>query len=264
MPLVLVITSAANEKVKFARSLARKKERVVAQQFLVEGARLVSEAQRAGAQPALVFFERAAFQNDARLRSLIAAWEKERREVYEVNAQVLRALSDTETPQGIAAVFPLPTPPSPPPHPPLTLILDRVRDPGNVGTILRTAWAANVAFVLLAPETADAFNPKVVRAAMGAHFHLPIAHASWNEIAAQLKNIPRVYLSDAASEMSYMRADWSAPCALIVGGEAEGASDDARNIATATISIAMPGSAESLNAAVAAGILLFEAVRPRT
>lgn len=255
-----MITSASNEKIKFARSLARKKERVAAQQFLLEGTRLIQEAQRAGANPALVFYERSAFQNDARLRSMIVAWERAKREVYEVSVQVLRALSDTETPQGIAAVFSLPKI-SPSPNPQLTLILDRVRDPGNVGTMLRTAWAANVNSVLLAPETADAFNPKVVRAAMGAHFHLPIASASWDEIAEQLQNVSHVYLSDAASEISYTRADWSPPCALIVGGEAQGASADARKLATATISIPMPGSAESLNAAVAAGILLFEAVR---
>ncbi len=259
-----MISSAANEKIKFAKSLARKKERVAAQQFLLEGTRLLQEAVHAGGQPTLVFYERAAFQNDARLRSLIVTWEKEKRqacEVYEVNAHVMRALSDTETPQGIAAVFPLPKI-SPPPTPRLTLILDRVRDPGNVGTMLRTAWAANVDSVLLAPETADAFNPKVVRAAMGAHFYLSITSASWNEIAQHLNNVPRVYLSDAASEISYTRADWSAPCALIVGGEAEGVSDDARKIATASISIPMPGKAESLNAAVATGILLFEAVKP--
>ncbi len=257
-----MITSASNEKIKFARSLARHKERTAAQQFFIEGVRLVAEADRAGFKPALVFFERAAFQTDARVRSLIVAWEKEKRQVLEVNAQTMRALSDTETPQGIAAVFPLPKL-SPPPNARLTLILDRVRDPGNMGTILRTAWAANVDSVLLAPETVDAFNPKVVRAAMGAQFHMPIAAASWADIAAQVENIPRVYLSDAASEFSYTDADWSTPCALIVGGEAEGASDDARKIATAAVSIPMPGNAESLNAAVATGILLFEAIRKR-
>lgn len=257
----ILITSPSNEKIKFARALAHKKERAAAQQFLIEGTRLIHEAVRAGEKPALVFYERATFQNDARSRALIVAWEKEKRQVYEVNAQVMRALSDTETPQGIAAVFPLPTPPSPPPTPPLTFILDRVRDPGNVGTMLRTAWAANVSRVLLAPETTDAFNPKVVRAAMGAHFYLPIVSVSWDEIKEQLKNVPRIYVSDAASEMAYTRADWSTPLALIVGGEAEGVSDDARKIATAKISIPMPGSAESLNAAVAAGILLFEVIR---
>lgn len=255
-----MITSPSNEKIKFARSLARKKERSAAQQFLLEGTRLVAEAHSAGAHPALVLYERAAFQSDMRLRALVVAWEKEKREVHEVNAQVMRAVTETETPQGIAAVFPLPKI-APPSHPPLTLILDRVRDPGNVGTILRTAWAANVACVLLAPETADAFNPKVVRAAAGAHFHLPIRAAAWEEIALELQDTLRIYLSDAASEMPYTRADWSPPCALIVGGEAEGASEAARKLATATIAIPMPGKAESLNAAVAAGILLFEAVR---
>jgi RNA methyltransferase, TrmH family len=255
-----MITSPTNEKVKFAHSLARKKERVAAKQFLIEGTRLVQEATRAGAHPAVAFYERAAFNSDPRLRALVVAWEREKREVYEVNAQVMRALSDTETPQGIAAVFPLPTITLPAP-PRLTLILDRVRDPGNVGTMLRTAWAANVDAVLLAPETADAFNPKVVRAAMGAHFYVPIMAASWDEIATQLKGVARIYISDAASSTSFARADWSFPCALIVGGEAEGVSAEARTLATAALSIPMPGNADSLNAAVAAGILLFEAVR---
>lgn len=255
-----MITSPTNEKVKFAHSLARKKERVAAKQFLIEGTRLVQQAVKAGARPAVAFYERAAFNSDPRLRALVVAWEREKREVYEVNAQVMRALSDTETPQGIAAVFPQPnlTPPTPPR---LTLILDRVRDPGNVGTMLRTAWAAKVDSVLLAPETADAFNPKVVRSAMGAHFYVPIAAASWEEIAVSLNGVPRIYISDAASATSFTRADWSFPCALIVGGEAEGVSAEARTLATAALSIPMPGNADSLNAAVAAGILLFEAVR---
>lgn len=259
--LFFMITSPSNEKIKYARSLLRKKERAAAQQFLIEGTRLIQEAVRAGNQPTLVLYERAAFQSDARLRSMLVAWEKEKREVYEVNAQVMRALSDTETPQGIAAVFPLPnlTVPS---QSRLTLVLDRVRDPGNVGTILRTAWAAKVDSILLAPETVDALNPKVVRAAMGAHFYVPVVSASWQEITQQLQGVPRIYLSAAGSETIYTHADWSAPSALIVGGEAEGASETARLLATKTISIPMPGDADSLNAAVATGILLFEAIRP--
>lgn len=256
-----MITSVSNDKVKFAHSLTRKKERVAARQFLIEGTRLVQEAARVGSVPALVFFERAAFRADTRLRSLIAAWEREKREVYEVTAQVMRALSDTETPPGIAAVFPLPHI-APPSAPALTLIVDRVRDPGNVGTILRTAWAARVESVLLAPETTDAFNPKVVRGAMGAHFHLSLESLAWDEITARLQSVPRVYLSDSAGQTPYFQADWSPPCALIVGGEAEGASDHARKLATAALSIPMPGNADSLNAAIAAAILLFESLRP--
>ena len=227
---------------------------------MLEGARLIAEALRAQLPPAMVFYERAAFDTDANLRALVVAMQKQTRQVYEINAQVMRALADTETPQGIAAVFPMPQIPLPP-QPQLLLILDRIRDPGNLGTMLRTAWAANVSAVLLAPETADAFNPKVVRAGMGAHFHLPLQTASWDEIAARVQDMPRVYLGDASGQTPYTRADWSPPLALIVSNEAEGACADARRIATRVIWIPMPGTAESLNAAVAAGILLFEAIR---
>jgi RNA methyltransferase, TrmH family len=255
-----LITSVSNDKIKFARSLARAKERETAQQFLIEGTRLIQEAKRAGMNPALAFYERSALQHDGRVRQLVVGLQAQMREVFEVSATVMRALSDTESPQGIAAVFHLPrvTPPS---KLRLVLILDGMRDPGNLGTMLRTAWAANVDAVYLAPETVDAFNPKVVRAAMGAHFHVPLLSASWDEIRDRLESIPRIYLSDAQGEIPYTRADWSPPCALIVGGEARGAGEQARQIATATISIPMPGKAESLNAAVAAGVLLFEALK---
>lgn len=255
-----MITSVSNEKIKFARSLSRKKERIAAGQLLVEGTRLIEEAARAGYTPALVFYERAAFQRDARLRQLIVGWGKDKRELYEVSSEVMRALTETETPQGIAAVLPLPNL-AMPARTRLALILDRVRDPGNLGTILRTSWAAGVDAISLAPETADPLNPKVVRGGMGAHFHLPIATLSWEEIAAHLQNMPRIYLADAQGDLKYSDADWTPPLALIVGGETEGVSENARRIATASISIPMPGHAESLNAAVAAGILLFEAVR---
>lgn len=257
-----LITSVSNDKVKYARSLARKKERVAAEQFLVEGARLLEEASRVGIVPTLVFFERAAINSNARVRQLVIALQKQTREVHEVSATVMRALSDTETQQGIAAVLPLPKLPAKP-DPQFTLVLDRVRDPGNLGTILRTAWAASVDSVLLAPETADPFNPKVVRAAVGAHFNVPIVVATWQEIEERLGNV-RVYLADAQGELPYTQADWSPPCALIIGGEAEGVGDEARLIAADKISIPMPGNAESLNAAVAAAILMFEARRDKS
>ena len=228
--------------------------------ILLEGTRLIEEAVNARLVPAMVFYERAAFDRDAHVRALIVALQKQTREVFEVTAQVMHALADTESPQGLAAVFP-PPPLTPPSTLALVLILDRIRDPGNLGTILRTAWAANVSAVFLAPETADPFNPKVVRAGMGAHFHVPLVTASWAEIAAQVQGIERIYLSDASGSVNYARSDWSPPVALIVSHEAEGASAEARRLATQTLAIPMPGSAESLNAAVAAGILLFQAIR---
>lgn len=257
-----VITSVSNEKIKFARGLARKKERAAARQCLIEGTRLIQEAVRAGITPALVFYERSALNRDARLRQLVAALEKQPGTVYEVSASVLRALADTETPQGICAVIPLPAIPLPA-APRLALILDGIRDPGNLGTILRTAWAAGVGAVLLAPDTADPFNPKALRAAMGAHFSVPLLTATWDEIAPRVANMPRIYLASAQGEVPYTRADWTPPTALIIGGEAQGTSPAARQLATTSVSIPMPGRAESLNAAVAAGILLLEAVRER-
>lgn len=96
---------------------------------------------------------------------------------------------------------------------------------------------------------------------MGAHFHLALVPASWDEIAERLQNTSRIYLSDAAGELVYTRADWAPPVALIVSNEAEGASAAARQLATATLQIPMRGAVDSLNAAVAAGILLYEFLR---
>jgi RNA methyltransferase, TrmH family len=149
------------------------------------------------------------------------------------------------------------------PHPGLLLVLDAIRDPGNLGTILRSAWAVGVDVVLCAPGTADAYNPKVVRAAMGAHFRVPLRVVqTWEEIEHAVRGIPRIYLADADGESVYTEADWSRPVALIIGGEAEGASAAARRTATARVRIPMRGGAESLNAAMAATVLLFQAAKP--
>jgi TrmH family RNA methyltransferase len=135
-----------------------------------------------------------------------------------------------------------------------------VRDPGNLGTILRSAEAAGVGQVILAPGTVDLYNPKAVRGAMGAHFRLPVAGLDWPAIAGRLAG-RAVWLADAAGETPYDQVDWAVPSALIVGGEAAGAGDQAAALATGRVSIPMAGGAESLNAAMAATVILFEAAR---
>ena len=117
--------------------------------------------------------------------------------------------------------------------------------------------------IFFAPGTADPYNDKVVRAAMGAHFRVPLRVARWEDLEGALRGISRVYLADARGEVEYTHADWSPPVALIVGGEAEGASDAAKKIATARVNIPMRGGVESLNAAMAATVLLFQAARNR-
>jgi TrmH family RNA methyltransferase len=139
-----------------------------------------------------------------------------------------------------------------------------VSDPGNAGTLLRSAAAAGVADVLWGPETVDAFAPKVVRAGAGAHFQLRLTTgASWREIGAALPAGGSIFLAEAHAAQLYWEVDWTQPAALIVSNEAHGASAGARALATGTIAIPMASGVESLNAGVAGSIVLFEALRQR-
>ena len=254
-----MITSLSNPKVKHIRALARKKERYAAQQFVVEGVRLIEEALDARVAPSLVLYT-ANVEDDTRSRALLARLHAVTPEFFAVNDAVMKEITSTEMPQGIVVVVPFVELPLPA-QPQFVLILDAVRDPGNVGTILRSARAAGVDAIFCTHGTADPYNDKVVRAAMGAHFAVPLRVASWEMIAGALRDVPRIYLADARGEVVYARADWTRPVALIVGGEAEGASDDAKKIATARVAIPMRGGAESLNAAMAATVLLFQIAR---
>ncbi len=250
-----MITSVANPQVKLVRSLARRRARYAARQFVIEGVRSIEEALGAGISPALAFYV-ARVDSDPRARALVDNLRTRAGALLEVSEPVMQALSNTETPSGLLAVLPFVELPLPQ-NPGFVLILDSVREPGNLGTILRSAWAAGVDLVWCAPGTADPYNDKVVRAAMGAHFHVPLRLAAWEQIHSAVQPIPRVYLADARGESIYSQVDWSHPVALIIGGEAEGATAAARQIATARVRIPMRVGAESLNAAMAATVLLF-------
>jgi len=253
-----MITSNQNPKLKLVRALlGRPKERREANAFLIEGVRLIEEAVTAGWQFQFVLFSDGLSE---RGQDLIKVLTAHRVDVEEVAGDLLQKVGETETPQGILAVLEftdLPIPDS------LNFILipDQIRDPGNLGTLLRTASAAGVQAVFLPPETTDAFAPKVVRSGMGAHFRLPIHSLTWDEIEAQTNGLD-VYLADMDGK-SCWESDLRTPLALIVGGEAEGASEEARKFAMHKISIPMAGNVESLNAGVAGSVLMFEVVRQR-
>jgi TrmH family RNA methyltransferase len=254
-----MITSAQNPKLKLARALmGRPKERRLARAFVAEGVRLVEEALITEWPFQFVLHtDQLSERGDAVIETLT----RKGIECEETTSPLLDALSDTGNTQGILAVLDLP---AAAPHPsPLKFVLipDQIRDPGNLGTLLRSAAAAGVQTVMLPPETTDAFAPKVVRAGMGAHFRLPIHALSWNEIRILCTGL-QIFLADMEGT-SCWESDLRAPLALIVGGEAEGASVPARALATKVISIPMPGESESLNAGAAGAILLFEVVRPR-
>jgi TrmH family RNA methyltransferase len=193
-------------------------------------------------------------------RELVKKLETHGCEVEQVAEALLDAISRTETSQGLLAVLdysplPLPQPLN------FALIADSIRDPGNLGTLLRTAAAAGVQAVFLPPETTEAFAPKVVRAGMGAHFHLPIFNFRWDELRIATKAL-KVFLADMQG-IPCWQTNFCQPLALIIGGEAEGATEEARQLAVETVSIPMPGKAESLNAGVAGAVLMFEVVRQR-
>lgn len=254
-----MITSTANPKIKWVRQLqAHSRDRREAAAFVVEGVRLVEEALAAGWEAQLVLYTD---DLSERGRLVLDGLAARGAPLEQVSAEVLHAASDTETPQGLLAVLSqrlLPLPPAPD----LVFIPDRVRDPGNLGTMLRTAAAAGVGAVFCPPETVDAFSPKVLRAGMGAHFRLPIHSLDWDEIAPQLSPL-QVYLAAMDEGLPCTQADFRPPLALIVGSEAEGAGPQATRLANASVHIPMPGGGESLNAAIAAGILLFEILRQR-
>ncbi|MCC6189786.1 MAG: RNA methyltransferase [Anaerolineales bacterium] len=254
-----MITAASNARIKFVRNLqARRSAREAERLFVVEGVRLSEEAAKAGARARLVLHTP---DLDERGRVVAARLAELGAPVEAVTPAVMAAASDTRAPAGLLAVvpwsdLPLPTPLT------LALVLDGLGDPGNVGTALRVAGAAGAQAVFLMPGTVDAYNPKVVRAAMGAHFYLPIVPADWETLPKALAGLD-LWLAEAGAGQPYTGVDWRRPAALIVGSEAAGPGAAARALAPGRVTIPMPGRAESLNAAMAAAVLLFEAARQR-
>jgi TrmH family RNA methyltransferase len=254
-----MISSSSNAKIKLVRALGgRAKERRQAGAFLAEGVRLLEEAHTAGWPFRFVLYSD---DLSERGRVLVGKLQESEVDVEQVEARLLQSLSDTETSQGVLAVLE--------PHElsmvaPLDFLLisDSIRDPGNLGTLLRSGEAAGVQAVLLSPDSADPFSPKVVRAGMGAHFRLPIHAMSWDEIRDHTRGL-QIYLADMHGAPCW-KADFKSPLALIIGGEAAGATGPARELADRLVSIPMLGAAESLNAAVAASILVFEVLRQRS
>ncbi len=254
----MATTSLANERVKYVRSLERERVRTREQRFTIEGLRLVEEALQAGVRPVLAFYT-ARLPSSERGRTLLGGLQQAAASIVEVTPEVMASLSETVTPQGVLAVVPMRELPWPTHG--LAVVLDGLRDPGNVGTILRTAWAAGAAGAIALRGTVDPYAPKVVRAGMGAHFHLPLrSHVDAAGLPELLAG-REVYLADQQG-IPYWQADWRGDRALIVGGEARGA-ELAAGLAAVRVAVPMVGGAESLNAAVAAGVLLFEALRQR-
>ncbi len=251
----VLITSAANSQIKLMRSLSRRKARQTERAFLVEGRRLVEDAARYGKVRLLLV-------RDDIAPSWVDAQGIDPSRVRWVSAAVFDTASDVEHAQGVAAICELPERDIVPSEAgELVLILDRMRDPGNLGTALRSAAAAGIRTVLTTRGSVDPYSPKVVRAGMGAHFRLALGHAS-PEVLSRIAGTGRdIVHADAGAAEAYTDFPWREAAALVVGGETEPLSAEMAAIVTRAVAIPMRAEMESLNAGVAASVLLFEVQR---
>jgi TrmH family RNA methyltransferase len=257
----MMITSTSNPTIQRIKALqSQSRQRREEQAFVVEGVRLVEEALQAGWQAQQLLYSGEPGQ---RTQGILVGFKAQGCPVVQVSENVMGSASDTQTPQGLLAVLTMKELVSPT-ELTFALIADSIRDPGNLGTILRTAAAAGAQLVWVPPATVDPYAPKVLRSAMGAHFRLPVQSCTWEQIfsLAQMHHL-KMFLAESAYGEVYHRCDFRQPLALIVGGEAEGSSDQARRLAPTPVHIPMMTDTESLNAAVAAGIILFEVARQR-
>lgn len=268
--MIQQISSLDNARVKLAAALRQKKVRDETGLFIIEGIHLIEEALAAdwAIEHLLVCRERFTPEQFTALTNRLLSFADQ---LIVVSATVFKKVAETESPQGILAVVRQRQPEmraavSGNGHcrRPVWVVLDAVQDPGNVGTIVRTADAAGASGVVLAPGSADLYAGKTVRASMGSLFHLPIYKASVQECLAYFsaENIP-IFVADANSAKNYNEFDLTAACAVVFGNEGAGVGEAFRQHAAAAIRIPIIGQAESLNVASAAAVILFEAARQR-
>ncbi|MBI5076630.1 MAG: RNA methyltransferase [Nitrospirae bacterium] len=257
------ISSAANQYIKDVIQIREKRAKFRHAAFLVEGPHLVEMALASGSQIKEVFVTEA-FINAKEHRALMG---KIAAAIFEVSEQLLEKITDTETPQGIVALAgykPDTLDTLTLKETPLIVVIDAIQDPGNLGTIIRTADAAGADAVILLPGSCDAFMPKVIRATAGSLFNIPIVYAEPAAFVDWLskRNI-QLAVTAADAEKTIFEADLSGNIAIAFGNEAHGVSDQLRKAADLSLNIPILGKAESLNVATSAAICLYEAVRQR-
>jgi RNA methyltransferase, TrmH family len=256
-----MITSFANPKVKFLRKLEQKKYRQETGVFLIEGLRVVGEAVQIKAPiqylviaPDLLTSQ---FGND-----IIRQASEQKKDVVEVSAEIFQKLAHKDGPQGIAAVVQqawvaleqvIVKPDD------LWVVLDEIADPGNLGTILRTADAVGVSGIILTGHTTDPYDPTAVKASMGAVFTLHLVQSTWDQVYQwrEQNHVNLVGTSDSA-EKDYQSVKYTRPIALLMGSERHGLGTEVQAACDLMVRIPMAGRSDSLNLAVATGVMLYE------
>lgn len=254
MPPESVIRSRQNPIYKQIRSLLRRDRRHQERAFLVEGPRFIEDAIATGAEPTLI----AVAESTVRAKQPLAG-----RTVRVFDDELFESLSDTVHSQGTLAVFPIPTLTPTEGITPFLLVVDAVQDPGNLGTLIRSASGAGVTEVVVLPGTVDPWSPKTVRAAAAAHFLVPIVSSTVDALGTRIGAGMELLAADANADTSYDNCALTGPIAVVVGAEGAGLSASVRALDPTPISIPLESGLESLNAGVAGSVILFEASRQR-
>ncbi|GLG01537.1 rRNA methyltransferase [Alicyclobacillus hesperidum subsp. aegles] len=254
----MYIESVHNERVRLWSQLKTKKGRVKHGRFLAEGKRLVAELLDSSYEVDALLWDTGSDELPLALREHPKAQNK----WFELSPNAFAAVADTTTPQGVIAVAHIPQPT--PTIGARCVLLDGIQDPGNVGTLLRTAEAFGYTAVCCGSQTVDPFAPKVVRASMGGMFRLALYiedSVSFIERWRRLHPVGRVAVAAAEGSDPCYEANLCGDRLVVIGSEAQGVSATVRDLADMTIAIPMAGGAESLNAAVAGSVLLYESFR---
>lgn len=265
MPESALISSAANPLIKRVRLLADRRHRRRAGAFVVQGIQPVWQAVEAGADIETLIVAPDLLR-PARARQMVAQEEKRGTPVSRLSAELFARIADRDGPTGLAAIVrarPVPLDRLPVAAGSLFVTLHDTGNPGNLGTIIRTASAAGAAGVILAGDAADPYDPAAVKASMGALFEVPVARAATGGefLAWAAASGVTVAAATGRAQQSYWAARYPLPLAVLLGSEAEGLPGDLLAAAALRVRIPMTGTAESLNLAVAAGVLLYEVRR---
>lgn len=254
------IESTSNPIVKRAAALHMRKNRKKYQQFLLEGIRGIQDTLSASKQIECVFYE-SKIDSVPGGTDILQQIRTSKIELYKVTSEVMKKIADTKNPQGLMAVVRIPD------HnlsdllenSQYILMLDKIQDPGNMGTLIRSAEASGFDGILLTGGSTDPYSSKCIRAATGAVSHIPVIELNNTEDVLEIMKEKKFQILGAALEngISYTTVKYEAPLALLIGNEASGIHPDLLAMVAQRITIPMRGKTQSLNAAVAGSVLMF-------
>ncbi|EKO1914376.1 RNA methyltransferase [Clostridium botulinum] len=255
-----MISSKDNQLIKEVRKLREKKYRTQNKSFIVEGFRFFEEALKSNSSINKVFIEEKSLN---KLEELYKKYNINNDiETYVVNYSVLKSISNTENPQGIVSVINYFKTEKLDLENGFYILVDKVQDPGNMGTIIRTAHAAGALGIITTKGTVDVYNEKTLRSTMGSIFYIPIIEDENLETVKSLqRNGFKLLVSSLDTNSNFYDVDMKDNMIIAVGNEGNGISEDLNILSDIKVKIPMPGAAESLNVAVACSIMTFERIR---